>query len=66
MEPFIVNEDVKCGCCNWRVSRVFLLADSQQEAQDLLGKVRKKGGEALCAECIVDYMMEEGLHVERR
>jgi len=58
LKIFLVAEDEKCGCCNWEVERLFLVASSEEEAKELYKENTKEGGGALCAECIVDLLME--------
>ena len=45
---------VKCGFCNYKTQRHYIIAASQEEADDLMehnsGDVEKKG---FCAECLV-------------
>ena len=48
------DEDLKCGGCNWRVSCLYVLADSEEEARKLFEE-----GEALCASCMCDMLAEE-------
>jgi len=64
MRIFKVAEDEKCGGCNWRVSRLFVIAENEKSAKEfskiLDKKVERKG---LCAECIIDLIMEEGYEI---
>jgi len=48
------DEDLKCGGCNWRVSCLYVLADNEEEAKKLFEE-----GEALCASCMCDMLVEE-------
>jgi len=48
------RDRIKCPSCGWRVSRVFVLADSKEEAI----KIVKNGEGGICAECFLDMLME--------
>lgn len=54
MRIFAVGEDEKCGGCNWVADRVFLMAETEEQAQ----KLYKENDRGLCAECLVEVMME--------
>lgn len=54
MRIFVVGEDEKCGGCNWEADRVFLMAETEKQAQ----KLYKENDSGLCAECLVELMME--------
>jgi len=56
---YVNDEEVKCGGCNWRVSRLFVLAKSKREAVKLV----KEGNAGLCAECFMDMIVEEGFEM---
>jgi len=47
-------DGVKCGCCNWRVSRLFVLAQTEKEALEI---IKEYGG--LCGECMSDMLVED-------
>ena len=50
-----VNEfEVKCGGCNWKVSRLYVLARSKEEAVKLV----KSGDAGLCGDCVCDMFAE--------
>lgn len=57
---FEVAEDEKCGYCNWRVGRLYLLAESQARAEELY---EAEGG-ALCARCLVEMIMDRNMIVK--
>jgi hypothetical protein len=57
---FIVTNDQKCGGCNWRVSNLYLMAESQKEANRLLKETRKMGGNALCCDCMAELLTDSG------
>lgn len=48
--------EVKCRGCNWRVSELFVLAKTREEA---LQKI-KNGEAGLCGECMSEMIAEEG------
>ena len=48
--------DLKCGCCNWRVNRLWVLASSRDEAIKLV----RDGEGGLCAECMLELLEESG------
>ena len=68
MKLFEVGEgEEKCGGCNWGVSKVFLMADSQEEADRLYDESGIEDGEprGLCGECIAEMLIEEGYEITR-
>jgi hypothetical protein len=52
------EEKVQCGCCLWRVAKVFVLASSRDEALELA-----RQGIYLCGECAAEMIAEEGYEV---
>ncbi len=52
---FHFENEVKCGGCNWRTSNLYVLADTREEASNLL----RKGEAGMCAECICELLNEE-------
>lgn len=48
--------EVKCGGCNWSVSRLYALAESQDEADRLF----LSGDAGLCGDCLCDLLVEGG------
>ena len=62
-----VDEDEpKCGGCNWRVGRLYALAETQEEANALY----QSGDAGLCGDCMADLLVETSrelvqVHVER-
>ena len=50
---------VKCGGCNWRVTRLYALADSREEALQMI----KNGDAGLCGECMSDLLTEVGYEI---
>ena len=53
---FRVEGDGKCGGCNWEIQNVFLLAHSQEEANNLCTEYEYKG---LCGDCMVELMLDD-------
>ena len=49
-----VDGEVKCGGCNWRVSRLFVLADSREQALQMI----KNGEAGLCGECMSELIVD--------
>lgn len=47
---------VKCNGCNWEVSRLFVRAESRDEAEELL----VSGDAGLCGECFSELLVEIG------
>jgi hypothetical protein len=54
MKLFIADSDAKCYGCNWRVSRLYALASSQEGA----ARLYKEDAAGLCGECIADLLVE--------
>ncbi|MEM2352153.1 MAG: hypothetical protein QXT26_07075 [Thermoproteota archaeon] len=46
---------VKCGGCNWEVSKLYVLANSKKEAVKLV----KNGEAGLCGDCMCEMIAEE-------
>lgn len=59
---FRVGQDEKCGGCNWRVSNVYLIADSEEQARELY----KENNRGLCADCMVELIMEDNREVVKK
>jgi len=55
-----VAEDVKCGGCNWQVTFLYALAESQQEADELY----KRRDAGLCGSCIADLLVDTGYIID--
>jgi len=62
LKIFQVAEEEKCGGCNWRVSKLYLLADSQEEADQLY---REYGDKGLCGECLAEMISEANWEVRK-
>jgi len=53
------EEEVKCGGCLWRVSRLYVIAKTQKEAEELY----EQGEAGLCGDCISDLLVETGYKI---
>jgi ribosomal protein L34E len=56
------NEEEKCLECNWESSVVYLLADSQEEAD----KIYTEYGGGFCGECIAEMLTQEGYEITKK
>jgi len=53
------EDSVKCGGCNWETNKLFVLADSKDEAIELV-----KGGLAgLCGDCFCEMLVERAIEI---
>jgi hypothetical protein len=50
----LAGDWIKCGGCGWRVSRLYVLANSKEEAVKLV----KSGDAGLCGDCVCDMLAE--------
>jgi hypothetical protein len=50
-------DEVKCNGCNWEVTRLYVRAESREEAVRLLISSDESAG--LCGECYAQMMAEE-------
>lgn len=48
------SERKKCGCCNWKVAKVYLMADSQEEAE----KAWSENERGLCGDCMGELLVD--------
>ena len=48
------DDGVKCGGCNWRVSYLYVLAGSREEALKMI----ENGEAGLCGNCMSDLIVE--------
>lgn len=57
MKLYLVEngEEIRCCGCGWRVSNLYLIADSEEEAK----KLHEDEGMGLCAECICELIREK-------
>ncbi len=55
------EESEKCGSCNWHATKVFLMADSQEEANALYGE----NDRGLCGECMAELLQEKGYSISQ-
>jgi hypothetical protein len=49
---------VKCGCCLYIATNVFVLAKTREEALALA-----KSGVYLCGECMAEFLAEKGYEI---
>lgn len=49
-------DELKCGYCNWRVYRVWVLASSKEDAIKLV----ESGDAGLCGECMMELFEKIG------
>lgn len=52
-------EDEKCNGCGWRVSKLYVLSDSKEDAEQIVNE------EGLCAHCICDLLEENDYVIVR-
>ncbi len=52
-------EDEKCDGCGWRVSKLYVLEDSKENAKKMLNEI------GLCAHCICDLLEENDYLIVR-
>jgi len=62
MKIFKVGENEKCGSCNWKVWNTYLLAENEEEAKKIY---KDCGNRGLCADCLVELLIEEGYEIVR-
>ena len=53
------EEEVRCGHCNCRVTRLFVLAETEEDAINI---IKEDGG--LCGECFAEMLAEGGYKVD--
>ena len=56
----LIEPEDKCPSCNWETTRVFVLADSFEEAEELIAR-----GTWLCGECMSDLLSESDYEIRR-
>jgi len=59
MKMFRLESEGKCGGCNWAVSFVYVLAETEQQAKELY----EKGEAGLCGDCMCDMLSEASYEV---
>ena len=52
-------DEVKCPSCGWRTTKLYVLADSREEAE----KMVKEEGIGMCGMCIAEMLNEDGYEV---
>lgn len=56
MNLFRINgEDLVCGGCGWKYSRLYVLADDEKQAS----RMYEDGSAGLCAECVTELLIDE-------
>ena len=55
MKMFQVGEDEKCGGCNWKVSKVFLMGETKEDAMEAY----RENDRGLCGDCMCEMLTEE-------
>ena len=53
---YVSEEEVKCGGCNWTVTKLYAIAGSRREAV----RLAREGHAGLCGECFAEMMASEG------
>lgn len=48
---YVVNQDAKCGGCNWGVSYLYAYGKNYKDA-------KRNNSNGLCANCICDILIE--------
>jgi hypothetical protein len=57
---YVSKEEVKCSHCNWRVTKLFVIAENKKEAIKLV----KEGQAGLCGECFAEMLANEGYELK--
>lgn len=60
---FLVANNQKCGCCNWQVTNLYLMARNQRQANQLLKEYQKQGGNALCGNCMTELLSKYSYNI---
>jgi len=50
----------KCGGCNWAVEQVYMMADTQEGANEAF----RENHRGLCGECMSEMLMEDGNEID--
>ncbi len=60
------REAKKCGCCNWKVAKVYLMAETQEEANQLFDESGAEDADprGLCGDCMCELLAETGYTIE--
>jgi hypothetical protein len=58
---FSASGQPKCGGCNWEQSQLFVLADSQKEAD----AIYLSGDGGLCGDCFAQLLQEVDYEIRR-
>lgn len=69
MELFVFRHDqpMKAGCCNWRVSATYWLANSREAARQEIRVETPDDREphGLCANCMADLLTSDEYEITR-
>jgi hypothetical protein len=60
------SETKKCGCCNWKVAKVYLMAETQEGADLLFNEsgIEDNDPRGLCGDCMCEMLVETGYNIE--
>lgn len=61
MKLYVVGRDETCGECNWGASVVYMLGETEEDAQRRYD-MNKRG---LCGNCIAEMLMQDGYEISR-
>jgi len=50
------EEPIKAGCCNYRVSKTYKIAESEEQAEEEDG---------LCSDCLLELLIESDYKLEQ-
>jgi hypothetical protein len=53
-------DEVKCGSCNWETTQLFVIADTEEGARELL----RSGNAGLCGSCMCELLVDEEYEIE--
>lgn len=60
MKIFVVGEQEKCGGCSRHADKLYFMAESQEQANDMYDQA---GGRGLCAVCLISLLQDEGYEI---
>lgn len=61
------NPPVKAGCCNYRTSNTYWMADSREQAEKEIENITDSDREphGNCAQCLADLLAEKNHEITR-
>ncbi len=62
MKMFQVGEHEKCGGCNWKVDKVFLMGETQEDANEAY----KENDRGLCGACMCELLRDGGYGITNK